>query len=233
MTCPQLYSWLSSSDTPQQGPKAPRTHRTKWGGLRTAERDAARLSSPQVTPPLSSHLPVRRSRGCWKRQVFIRLGAGEGVSWNLGQKLGNKLGSCLMAARRGPTGSNHLYTPQRGPSGWWAWDDSTDYAVLAPSTDPILSEGRWLAHPAPAPQNSTSGPSELSLRERSGQTCTPLHTTFLRLIVVHWQPSAWLFRSSVTAVGPHTLAHCKRSTTLAQGHEYSCVISPDVGEGHN
>ena len=110
---------------------------------------------------------------------------------------------------------------------------STDYAVLAPSTDPILSEGRRPAHPALAPQNSTSGPSELGLREQSGQTCTPLHTTFLRLIVVHWQPSAWLFRSSVTAAGPHTLAHCKRSTTLAQGHEYSCVISPDVGEGHN
>ena len=73
----------------------------------------------------------------------------------------------------------------------------TDSAVLAPSTDPILSEGHWLAHPAPAPQDSTSGPSELGLRGQSGQTCTPLHTTFLRLIVVHWQPSAWLFRSSV------------------------------------
>lgn len=102
-----------------------------------------------------------------------------------------------------------------------------------PAQTPILSEGHWLAHPAPAPQDSTSGPSELGLRGQSEQTCTPLHTTFLRLIVVHWQPSAWLFRSSVTAAGPHMLAHCKCSTTLAQGHEYSCVISPDVGEGHN
>ena len=60
-------------------------------------------------------------------EVYLLLCGREGVlkPWS---KLWNKVGSCLTAACRCQTGSDHLYTPQHGSSAWLESDNSAEYS---------------------------------------------------------------------------------------------------------